>query len=177
MTEDALKETSPYASEVLKEDPSAPGGYRAPREGEIIKNPLLAQVFRLLVEKGKAGFYEGPVAEAIVRATTEKGGFLTLEDLKYHAAQGSEPSDPISIKLGATEASPQTSTNSVNGVELWEHPPNGQGIVAVIALGILQELERTNKIPKLSSLEHNSTKYDLEFPALLKGYLSLSLPR
>lgn len=45
------------------------------------------------------------------------------------------------------------------GVELWEHPPNGQGIVALMALGIIQELETQGKIPKFTPEEHNSTLY------------------
>lgn len=41
-------------------------------------------------------------------------------------------------------------------VTLWEHPPNGQGLVALMALGMLEELEKTGKIPKYSVKDHNS---------------------
>jgi gamma-glutamyltranspeptidase/glutathione hydrolase len=44
-------------------------------------------------------------------------------------------------------------------VEVWEHPPNGQGIVALMALGIMEELERTGKIPRFSQAQHNSAEY------------------
>ena len=46
-----------------------------------------------------------------------------------------------------------------NEVEVWEHPPNGQGIVALMALGILKELSRTGKIPKFTPDQHNSVEY------------------
>ncbi len=158
MTEDELKETSPKeAYEVLKSDPKASGGCRAPNEGETVKNPLLAKTFQLLAEKGKEGFYEGPIAEAIVEASRSRGGFLTLEDLKYHAEKGSEIGPGMSLKLGQSDGT-EAKGNSVNGVELWEHPPNGQGIVALMALGIMQELERSGVIRSLAEMKHNSTE-------------------
>ena len=52
---------------MLKKDPSAEGGARAPRAGEIMRNPELARTFRTLAAEGKAGFYAGRVAEELVR--------------------------------------------------------------------------------------------------------------
>ncbi|KAK4452599.1 gamma-glutamyltranspeptidase [Podospora aff. communis PSN243] len=150
-TEEELRR-KPNGIELLKEDPSAPCGYRAPRPGELYNNPLLATTFRRLAESGKAGFYEGPVAESIVRVVKDLGGYLTVEDLQRHGSQGSEVVEPVSIRL--------EHASSVSGdVDLWEHPPNGQGIVAQMALGILQILEKQGKIPKFGPSDHNSAEY------------------
>ncbi|KAG6364679.1 hypothetical protein INS49_006283 [Diaporthe citri] len=72
---------------LLKYDPSYPEKYRAPRAGEIIKNESLAKTFKLLAERGKSGFYEGPVAEAVVQVSQEYGGYLTLDDLRNHTSE------------------------------------------------------------------------------------------
>ena len=85
---------------------------RAPRAGEVIKNPNLAKTFRELVEKGKDGFYKGRIAEAIVELIQSKGGVMELEDLAKHETQFVEP-----IKY-----------TYANDVTLYECPPNGQGL-------------------------------------------------
>lgn len=130
----------------MKEDPTAIGGYRAPRAGEILKNPLLGKTLRLLAKDGKRGFYEGETAEAIVQISQQLGGYLTLDDLKTHE---SEVTDPISINLD--------SGDNTSSIDLWEHPPNGQGIVAQMALGILEGLERLGRIPRFREEDHNTT--------------------
>ena len=152
---------------MLKTDSRAPDGKRAPRPGELFYNPALANTFRLLAKNGKAGFYEGPVAEALIQVVQDLGGHLTLEDLKYHAQIGTEETKPISVTFngqdtGAVESKGldgQPGHASSKGVEVWEHPPNGQGIVALMALGILEELENTGKIRKFAEEEHNCTEY------------------
>lgn len=148
---------------MLKRDPNAAGGCRAPRPGEIMKNPTLANTFRLLGKHGKAGFYEGTVAEELIKVTKELGGFLELEDLKNHAELGSEEVEAISLKFTAQGVGKShgkyMEDNSAEGVELWEHPPNGQGIVALMALGIIQELEKAGTVPKFSRKDHNSAEY------------------
>ncbi|KAK7527354.1 nucleophile aminohydrolase [Phyllosticta citriasiana] len=156
-SEHTIRKASPNFVEMLKKDPSAPDGCRAPKPGEIFKNPTLANTFRLLAKNGKKGFYEGPVAEALVKVVQDLGGHLTLEDLKSHAKLGSEAPDAISLKfrgqgVGETHEGDE-------GVELWEHPPNGQGIVALMALGILQELEKAGKIPKFRPQDHSSAEH------------------
>ncbi|KAL2277831.1 hypothetical protein FJTKL_15121 [Diaporthe vaccinii] len=133
---------------LLKYDPSYPEKYRAPRAGETIKNESLAKTFKLLAERGKSGFYEGPVAEAIVEVSQKYGGYLTLDDLKNHT---SEEVDPVSMRLDLPPGN--------SSIDLWEHPPNGQGIVAQMALGILAEFERDGKIPRFTATDHNSSKY------------------
>ena len=140
---------------MLKDDPAAPDGVRAPKAGDIIKLPNLARTFRTLAKEGKQGFYTGRIAEEIVKVTNDLGGFLELEDLKHHMETGSEPVDPIGLKFRGQGRSSKTD----QGVELWEHPPNGQGIVALIALGIIQELEAKGQIPTFGPEDHNTAPY------------------
>lgn len=94
---------------------------RAPRPGEIFRNPGLARTFRAVAEKGKKAFYEGEIGEAIVAVVQEAGGCMTLEDL---AAHHSTWDTPIST--------------SYRGYRMWECPPNGQGLAALLALNILE---------------------------------------
>lgn len=148
---------------MLKHDPSAKDGVRSPLPGEIMKNPTLAETFRTLAKEGKKGFYQGRIAEAIVKVVKDLGGYITLDDLAYHAEIGTQDVDAISLRFtGQGILSKQTigADNEANqGVEIWEHPPNGQGIVALMALGIMEELERTGKIPKFTEAQHNSPEY------------------
>lgn len=138
---------------MLKKDPQAENGVRPPRAGELMKNPDLANTFRTLAAEGKKGFYTGRIAEEIVSVCNSLGGHVTLEDLQHHLDTGSEPVDPISLKFSGQGLS------EANGVELWEHPPNGQGIIALMALGIIQELEKQNKIPTFKPEDFNTTLY------------------
>lgn len=64
---------------------------RAPRPGEIIKLPNLGQTFRVLGEKGKNGFYEGRIAQAIVDLIKSRGGVMELDDLAEHSTTFVEP--------------------------------------------------------------------------------------
>ena len=153
---------------MLKSDPNARDGKRAPGPGELFHNPTLANTFRLLAKHGKSGFYEGQVAEALVKVVQDLGGLLTLEDLKYHAETGTEATDPISLRfngqnIGSVDGKgldgQASQTATPHGIEVWEHPPNGQGIVALMALGILEELEKTNKIRRFTEGDHNCAEY------------------
>src|SRR4051794_6137026 len=112
---------------MLKADPSAPDGVRAPRAGDIIKLPNLARTFRTLAAEGKKGFYSGRIAEEMVRVVRDRGGLLELDDLQHHLETGSEPVDPISLQFRGQGAA--SAPGGGGGIELWEHPPNGQGIV------------------------------------------------
>jgi len=107
----------------------------APKEGEIMKNPTLAQTFRELIEHGKTGFYEGRIAEAIIEIIHTFGGVMSLDDLKNHHNTFDLP----------------ISTN-YNGVNVYEIPPNGQGITALIALNILEEFD-------IASMRHSSVEH------------------
>ncbi len=105
----------------IKETYLNPNGGSRPKNGERYKNPALAETYRIIAQKGRKGFYEGMVAQSISDFMQEQGGFLTLADLKEHH---SEWVDPISINY--------------RGYEIWELPPNGQGIAALQLLNILE---------------------------------------
>lgn len=166
--EHQIRNASPNFGELLKSDSKAPYGKRAPLPGELFGNPTLANTFRLLAKHGKKGFYEGPVAAAVVQVVQDLGGHLSLQDLKDHADLGSGEADAISLKFNgqntarvrtrAVDGQPGESEET-HGVEIWEHPPNGQGIVALMALGILEELERTGKIRTFVEKDHNCAEY------------------
>ncbi len=100
-----------------------PGG-RAPREGEIFKNPALARTLRLLAERGRDAYYKGPIAESIVRLSKANGGFFTLEDFAKHTSEWVAP----------------VSTN-YRGYDVWELPPPGQGIAALQLLNLLERYD------------------------------------
>lgn len=94
---------------------------RAPRAGEIFQNKGLARTFKLVAEQGAVGFYQGSVAESIVAVIKEAGGCLSAEDLASHVSTWESP---ISVDY--------------RGLRVYECPPNGQGITALIALNILE---------------------------------------
>ena len=96
---------------------------RAPRAGERKPNPELANTFRRLAEHGaKAGFYTGPIADAIVEAVSTRGGVLTLEDLARHETSFPEP----------------MSTTYRDEVTVWELPPPNHGLAALLALNLME---------------------------------------
>ncbi|KAK0517060.1 hypothetical protein JMJ35_000215 [Cladonia borealis] len=167
-SEQTIRNASPNFGEMLKTDPSAKDGKRAPRPGELMYNRTLANTFRLLAKEGKKGFYEGHVAEALAKVVQNLGGHITVEDMKNHAKTGTEPTEPISLrfngqKIGAVQSEgldgQPSQGASEHGVDIWEHPPNGQGIVALMALGILEELENTNRIRTFTEKDHNCAEY------------------
>jgi len=94
---------------------------RAPRAGEIFRNPGLAKTLQIVAEKKADGFYQGPIAEAIVNVIKDAGGCMSLEDLASHVSAWETP---ISVDY--------------RGLRVYECPPNGQGITALIALNILE---------------------------------------
>lgn len=142
---------------MLKPDTKAENGVRAPCAGEIFRNPTLAQTFRTLASEGKKGFYTGRIGQAIVDVLKMRGAHMELSDLESHM-NSSQEMEPISLKFRGQKFRTNRDSND-SFIELWEHPPNGQGIVAIMALGILEELELTNKIPAYAPKDHNSAPY------------------
>lgn len=92
----------------------------APKAGEIVRRPDLARTLRSIAKSNGTSFYTGELAEQIVAASASAGGALALEDLAEHEATWVEP---LAIRY--------------RDVHLHEIPPNGQGLAAQIALGIL----------------------------------------
>ncbi|KNC46891.1 acylase ACY 1 [Thecamonas trahens ATCC 50062] len=109
----------------------------APSAGEIMTNPGMARVLRTLASDGKAGFYSGWPAAAILDVLSAHGSYMEASDLEAHT---SEIGEPISY--------------AVDGVRLYECAPNGQGLVALVALNIL-----ASRTEELKALGHNSAGY------------------
>ena len=97
-----------------------PGG-RAPIKGEIFRNPRLADTYTEIARRGRDAFYRGKLARQMAAFMQEVGGFLSYDDLAAHRSQWVEP----------------VSTN-YRGFDIWELPPNGQGIAALQILNILE---------------------------------------
>ncbi len=94
---------------------------RAPRVGEMWKNPNLANTLEVIAKEGRDAFYKGDIARVIGKYMQENGGFLSYEDMAAHHSEWVEP-------------------QSVNyrGYDVWELPPNGQGIAALQMLNLIE---------------------------------------
>ena len=110
------------------EDPAIKGwhqtfarGGAAPRAGQRWSSPAMAGCLRTLVSRGLRDFYEGSIAETLVAFARRTGGQLSADDLASHASEWVQP-----VSTG------------YRGHEVWEIPPNGQGIAALQALGMLE---------------------------------------
>jgi len=95
-----------------------------PKAGQVIRLPGLANTLRMIAEGGPDAFYSGPVADAIVASLQEQGGLMTLDDLKNHHSTWDEPI-----------------STDYRGVTIYECPPNGQGLTALIALNIASHFD------------------------------------
>jgi gamma-glutamyltranspeptidase/glutathione hydrolase len=110
---------------VLKEFPNIkevfmPGG-KTPSKGEIFKNPQLASTLEKIVKGGRDEFYKGTIARDISTFMKKQGGFLSFDDMSRHRSEWIEPV-----------------STSYRGYDVWELPPNGQGIAALQMLNILE---------------------------------------
>lgn len=110
-------------------------GGKAPAKGEIWKNPNLANTLETIAKGGRDAFYKGAIAHTIADYIKAQGGFLWYDDLASHKGEWVEP----------------VSTN-YRGFDVWELPPNGQGIATLQMLNILEGYD-FSKIP-FGSTEH-----------------------
>jgi gamma-glutamyltranspeptidase / glutathione hydrolase len=94
---------------------------RAPEKGEIWKNPNLANTLETIARDGRDAFYKGKIAHVIGDYFQANGGFLSYDDLAAHHGEWVEP----------------IHTN-YRGYEIWELPPNGQGLAALEILNVLE---------------------------------------
>ncbi|MFK7971543.1 MAG: gamma-glutamyltransferase [Bacteroidia bacterium] len=108
---------------------------KTPREGEMYMNRNLGRTLRMIAKGGRDEFYEGEIASGIVGAVRNAGGYLTLEDLAKHRSEWVEP---VSVNY--------------RGYDVWELPPNGQGIAALQMLNILEDYD-------LKSMGFGSAEY------------------
>jgi gamma-glutamyltranspeptidase/glutathione hydrolase len=103
---------------------------RGPNPGEVFKNPGLARSFRLIAEKGKSAFYEGEIGDAIVSTIQQAGGCMRMEDLSNHFSTWESPI-----------------STSFRDLRIWECPPNGQGLAALLALNIIEDFDLESMDP------------------------------
>ncbi len=110
-------------------------GRRAPGVGEVMKLPQLAATLKLIAAQGRDAFYKGAIAQKMVTYSESHGGYFSLRDFTDHTDDWVEP---VSTKY--------------RGYDVWELPPNGQGIAALQMLNVLERHD-------LRSLGHNSAEY------------------
>ncbi|MEM1372200.1 MAG: gamma-glutamyltransferase, partial [Pseudomonadota bacterium] len=116
----------------------------APTPGQMFRAPGQAEVLRRIAMDGRAGFYEGEVAEDMVASLQALGGVHTLDDF---AATQSDDTDPI--------------TGAYAGLDLYEHPPNGQGATAILLLNMLKHFDIAGMDPwgaERAHIEAEATK-------------------
>jgi gamma-glutamyltranspeptidase/glutathione hydrolase len=94
---------------------------RAPAKGEVFRNPLLANTLSAIADGGRDAFYKGDIAQRIEKYMKANGGYLTAADMAAHRSEWVEPA----------------STN-YRGYDVWELPPNTQGVAALQMLNILE---------------------------------------
>lgn len=118
-----------------------------PRPGEIWQLPDHARTLRIIAQTRAEAFYEGELAKKIVEFAAETNGYLTMQDLANHTSTWV---DPIST--------------SYRGYEVWEIPPNGQGIAALAALNVLEGFD-------LCSIPRDSVEsFHLQIEAMKLGF-------
>ncbi|MEW6262248.1 MAG: gamma-glutamyltransferase [Thermodesulfobacteriota bacterium] len=103
---------------------------RGPRPGEVMRLPALARTLRAVAEGGQEAFYRGDIARRIAGVVQVHGGVLTTDDLTAHQSTWEEPISTV-----------------YRGVKVWECPPNGQGLAALLALNLLEGFDLEGQDP------------------------------
>ena len=106
-----------------------------PQYGDLFRNPMLAASLQKIADDGAVAFYEGEIAHQIEKEARNRGGFMRMRDLRDHRATWVEP----------------VSAN-YRGWDVWEIPPNGQGIAALQILNLLEQFD-------IASLQPNSADH------------------
>ena len=107
---------------------------RAPRVGEVFKNPGLADTYEAIAEGGRDAFYRGSIARRVVAFSEANGGYFTMRDFEDHTSSWV---DPV--------------TTSYRGYDVWEIPPNSSGIIALMMLNIMEGYD-------IASMGHNTAE-------------------
>ena len=105
------------------------------KKGDVFLNKDLANTYKKIAKSYGESFYKGDIAQTISKFITEQGGFLSVEDLKSYKAEWIKPV-----------------SSNYRGFDVWELPPNGQGIAALQILNILEQYD-------IASMGHNSAEY------------------
>ena len=108
---------------------------QAPKQGDVVRNPNLASSYELIAKEGRDAFYRGSIAQRIVAFSEANDGFLAMKDFADHTSTWV---DPLST--------------TYRGHQVWELPPNGQGIAALEMLNVLERYD-------LRSLGRQSPEY------------------
>ncbi|MCY3592260.1 MAG: gamma-glutamyltransferase [Acidobacteria bacterium] len=115
-------------TERLRRDPAATEHYlldgEAPALGAVFRSHALARSLRQIAQDGRDAFYEGPIAEEIVRYARDTGGFLQLEDFRRHRSTWVDPIGTL-----------------YRGREVFQLPPNGQGLGVLLMLNLLENFD------------------------------------
>src|SRR5262249_14783865 len=129
------------AAESLRSYPDTAKTYlsdgKAPRAGDVFKNPFLARSYRENAKNGRHAFYKGRIAREIVDFSGKNGGLFTLKDFADHASTWVEPV-----------------STSYRGYEVWEIPPPGQGIAVLQMLNILEGYDLAKMGPEAADYWH-----------------------
>ena len=119
--------SSPFTEKALKNGTNTedylPGG-KSPKVGQVVQLPGLNSSLRAIAEGGPEVYYTGRIAQSIVDTLQSLGGWMTLDDLKNHTSTWDE-----------------SISTMYRGVTVHEHPPNGQGLAALIAMNIAKEFD------------------------------------